>query len=72
MAVTIVLRENGKFKSADRRDEYGCRPAQEKHDRRDDLCDANDATVLVFINIENVFSTGSPLGGGEADARGKK
>lgn len=27
------LRENGKFKSADRRDEYGCRPAQEKHDR---------------------------------------
>lgn len=38
MAVTIELRENGKFKSADRRDEYGCRvwerrgKGQEKHD----------------------------------------
>lgn len=38
MAVTIELRENGKFKSADRRDEYGCRvwerrgEGQEKHD----------------------------------------
>lgn len=40
MAITIELRENGKFKSADRRDEYGCRVGARKTRRRD-LCDAN-------------------------------
>lgn len=50
MAVTIELRENGKFKSADRRDEYGCRlgwgGGGKKNTAGRDLCDANPATVL--------------------------
>lgn len=51
MAVTIELRENGKFKSADRRDEYGCRVYRgggrgKKNTTGRDLCDANPATVL--------------------------
>lgn len=64
MAVTIELRENGKFKSADRRDEYGCRlgwgrRGQEKHGGERSLwCKSRDSTFSLLISRMCFFRRG--------------